>query len=165
MTESKDTIAAQTLVRKRAEIAGEIEKAEDLLRQLRADLIHIDATLRLFRTDIDPEEIKAIRRRKKFQGFAINEFPGASSTISAFTGAPRPPTWSMPSIAPSAAFRAVRFGRGLVQAASSSKSSSNIRRASRGKRLPGRGCSVDSTAGLVWEGGALRMSFGNLLVC
>jgi hypothetical protein len=42
---------------KRAEMAGEIDAAERRADQLRADLIHIDAVLRLF----DPEAIPAKR--------------------------------------------------------------------------------------------------------
>lgn len=46
------------LIRKRAEIAGQIEHAQSTLRQLIIDLDNLDATIRLFRPDIDLEEIK-----------------------------------------------------------------------------------------------------------
>lgn len=46
------------LVRKRAELAGEIEGAQTHLRQLIIDLDHLDATLRIFRPDIDLEDIR-----------------------------------------------------------------------------------------------------------
>lgn len=42
---------------KRAELAGEIEFAERRIDGLRADLIHLDATLRLFAPDEIPEAI------------------------------------------------------------------------------------------------------------
>lgn len=45
------------LVKKRAEMAGEIEAAEQRVDQLRADLIHLDATLRLFDPEALPETI------------------------------------------------------------------------------------------------------------
>ena len=53
------------LVDKRAELAGQIVRIEQQLGQFRADLIHIDATIRLFAPTLEPETIKAkvIRRR------------------------------------------------------------------------------------------------------
>ena len=55
------------LVDKRAELAGQIVRAEQQLGQFRADLIHVDATIRLFAPSaLEPDTIKAkvIRRRK-----------------------------------------------------------------------------------------------------
>lgn len=46
------------LIRKRKEIAGKIEDAQLVLRQLIIDLDNLDAAIRLFRPDIDLEEIK-----------------------------------------------------------------------------------------------------------
>ncbi len=46
------------LIRKRAEIAGQIEHTQTQLRQLVIDLDNLDATLRLFKPDIDLEEIR-----------------------------------------------------------------------------------------------------------
>ena len=46
------------LVAKRAEIAGRIEHAQTSLRQLIIDLDNIDAAIRLFKPDIDLEEIR-----------------------------------------------------------------------------------------------------------
>ena len=43
--------AIAALVRKRAELAGEIEAGETRLRTLRASLAHVDATIRLFDGD------------------------------------------------------------------------------------------------------------------
>jgi hypothetical protein len=50
---------------KRAELAGRIVRIEQQLGQFRADLIHVDATIRLFAPDLEPETIQAkvIRRR------------------------------------------------------------------------------------------------------
>ena len=52
------------LVEKRAELAGEIRQAEDRLEQLRSDILHLDATIRL----IDPSYhtdaiVPKVRRR------------------------------------------------------------------------------------------------------
>ena len=46
------------LIRKRAEIAGQIEHAQTSLRQFIIDLDNLDATLSLFAPDIDLEEIR-----------------------------------------------------------------------------------------------------------
>ena len=46
------------LVAKRAEIAGRIEQAQTEPRQLVIDLDNLDAALRLFVPDIEPEDIK-----------------------------------------------------------------------------------------------------------
>ena len=46
------------LIRKRAEIAGQIEHHQTMLRQAIIDLDNLDATLRLFVPDIELEEIK-----------------------------------------------------------------------------------------------------------
>jgi hypothetical protein len=53
------------LVDKRAELAGQIVRIEQQLGQVRADLIHVDATIRLFALDRVPETIqsKVIRQR------------------------------------------------------------------------------------------------------
>lgn len=46
------------LIKKRAEIAGQIDHAQTALRQLIIDLDNLDATIRLFAPDIDLEEVK-----------------------------------------------------------------------------------------------------------
>jgi hypothetical protein len=56
MPELDHTINA--LIRKRAEIAGQIECHQDTLNQLIVDLDNVDHTLRLFAPDIDLEEIE-----------------------------------------------------------------------------------------------------------
>ena len=46
------------LIAKRAEIAGQIEHAQDKLRQLTIDLDHVDAAIHIFDPSIELEEIK-----------------------------------------------------------------------------------------------------------
>lgn len=50
---------------KRAEISGVIEDMERRIAQHRADLVHVDAVLRLYVPDLEPSDIppKAVRRR------------------------------------------------------------------------------------------------------
>ena len=45
------------LVNKRAEIAGMIARTEQQLGQFRADLVHLDAALRLFAPGLEPKTI------------------------------------------------------------------------------------------------------------
>jgi hypothetical protein len=52
------------LVSKRGEIAGLITRTERQLGQFRADLIHLDATLRLFAPELKPKPIPAKRIRQ-----------------------------------------------------------------------------------------------------
>lgn len=46
------------LIRKRAEIGGELEAAQTRVRQLILDIDAVDSTIRLFAPDIDLEEIR-----------------------------------------------------------------------------------------------------------
>ena len=46
-----------SLIRKRAEIAGELEAAQSCVRQLVLDVNHVDATIRLFASDMDLEAV------------------------------------------------------------------------------------------------------------
>jgi hypothetical protein len=46
------------MIKKRAELAGEIERAQTVFRQLVIDLDNLDAAIRLFDPDIDLTEIK-----------------------------------------------------------------------------------------------------------
>ena len=55
-------ITVSALRRLRAKIAGEIEMHSREVDRLRATLIHIDATLRLFDPETDPNDIRAMRR-------------------------------------------------------------------------------------------------------
>ncbi len=51
-------LATAALIRKRAELAGEIEAQAATLSQLRADLAHLDAAIRIMSPDTDPEAIR-----------------------------------------------------------------------------------------------------------
>jgi hypothetical protein len=59
-----ETHVVSALVEKRAELAGQIIRFEQQLGQFRADLTHVDATIRLFAPDLTPDAIpaKVIRR-------------------------------------------------------------------------------------------------------
>ena len=60
-----DTYLISGLTAKRAEVSGIIADLEKCIAQHRADLVHIDAVLRLCAPDVVPEEIapKAVRKR------------------------------------------------------------------------------------------------------
>jgi hypothetical protein len=60
---------------KRAELAGEIGAAEKRIAQLRADLVHLDATLCLFAPKADPEAIPARRPYRRRLWFSDGELP------------------------------------------------------------------------------------------
>ena len=53
-----ETHVLSALIRKRAAIAGRIDHTQDARRQLVIDLDNLDATIRLFKPDIDLAEIK-----------------------------------------------------------------------------------------------------------
>ncbi len=55
------------LVRKRAELAGEIEAAQGRAAQLRSDLLHLDAVIMLFDPTMVPGRIAAKRKRTSKQ--------------------------------------------------------------------------------------------------
>src|SRR5712691_1920729 len=56
-------IALNALIRKRAELAGELERHESTVRQLRIDLDSLDATIRLFNPEVDVTRIEPKRLR------------------------------------------------------------------------------------------------------
>lgn len=60
-----ETHVVSALRDKRAEISGVIEDMGRRIAQHRADLVHVDAVLRLYAPDLEPEGIapKAVRRR------------------------------------------------------------------------------------------------------
>lgn len=82
-----------SLRRKRAEVAGLIREADSRAHALRRDLAHIDATLKLFKPDIEPRLIKPVRpyrpRNRLFERkelsirvlTAIREAPEASVSL------------------------------------------------------------------------------------
>jgi hypothetical protein len=61
------------LVAKRRELAGIIDELQRQLDQHRADLPHIDGTLRVLATDLDPETIRPKRAYRRNRYFARNE--------------------------------------------------------------------------------------------
>ena len=61
------------LVNKRAEIAGMIARTEQQLGQFRADLVHLDATIRLFAPGMEPKTIPAKRIRQSDLWFEQGE--------------------------------------------------------------------------------------------
>jgi hypothetical protein len=72
MTASKDHVVTG-LIEKRRELAGVIDDMQRRLDQHRADLTHIDGTLRVLATDLDPETIKPKRAYRRNRYFARNE--------------------------------------------------------------------------------------------
>jgi hypothetical protein len=71
------------LVAKRSEIAGQIEHVQTTLRQLIIDLDNLDATIRIFRPDIDLEEIRPKPfppRHAAFKGEIMRVVMGALRT-------------------------------------------------------------------------------------
>lgn len=60
---------------KHAELAGENQATEKRLAQLRADLVHLDATLRLFDPNAEPGAILARRPYRRKGWFSDGELP------------------------------------------------------------------------------------------
>src|SRR5688572_20500835 len=56
-----EILVVSTLRDKRAELSGAIADLERRLAQYRADLVHVDAVLRLFAPDLEPETIVSKR--------------------------------------------------------------------------------------------------------
>lgn len=84
------------LLRKRGEMAGQVEALQAQLGQLITDLSHIDATIRVFRPDIDladlPEKIAPAPFtgfRGEIQRFLMNELRKANGPLSTFDLAER----------------------------------------------------------------------------
>src|SRR3954467_4713701 len=67
-------IAVNALRTKRVQIAGEIEMHSREIDRLRAELVHLDATMRLFDPEIDPSDVPALRRYpRRTEWFARGE--------------------------------------------------------------------------------------------
>jgi hypothetical protein len=60
------------LIAKRAEISGIIADLEEQMRQERASLAHIDATIQLFDPDMNPKAIRPVRPAKGRSGLFAN---------------------------------------------------------------------------------------------
>ena len=73
---------------KRAEVAGLIDSLERQVAQCRANLIHLDAVLRLYQPERDPTEIKPKRSVHRNRYFASGEL--ARLCLEAFRDAPEP---------------------------------------------------------------------------
>jgi len=58
---------------KRAEVAGIVQSLEKQIAQRRADLAHVDATIRLFDPDAKPETIRAKRTYERNDWFQPGE--------------------------------------------------------------------------------------------
>lgn len=58
------TIAANALVKKRADIVFEITEGEKRIGRLRTELVHLDAVLRMFRPDFKAEGLPVRHRRR-----------------------------------------------------------------------------------------------------
>src|SRR5258707_2852719 len=72
MTAEKSPVVAG-LIAKRRELAGIIDQLQRQLDQYRADLVHIDGTLRVLAADLDPETIRPKRAYRRNRYFARNE--------------------------------------------------------------------------------------------
>ena len=73
---------------KRAEVAGLIDSLERQIGQCRANLIHLDAVLRLYQPERDPTEIKPKRSVHRNRYFASGEL--ARMCLEAFRDAAEP---------------------------------------------------------------------------
>jgi len=60
---------------KRAELASEVQATEKRVDQLRADLLHVDAVLRLFDSATEPSGIPAKRPYRRRNWFSDGELP------------------------------------------------------------------------------------------
>jgi hypothetical protein len=84
-----DTYAIAGLRRKRARIAGEIIAAQRALDRRREDLAQIDAVLRIFAADCDPEMIPAIRPSSHGLFFSHGQLPRLCLTVLREAGGPK----------------------------------------------------------------------------
>jgi hypothetical protein len=62
---NEQPVAVNALRNKRAEIVGEITVHAKEIERLRSELIHLDATLRLFDPNTDPEDIEGRPKRPR----------------------------------------------------------------------------------------------------
>ena len=69
-----ETHVVSALRNKRAEIAGQIANLENRAHALRARLVHLDDTIRLFASDLDPADIPPRRVRQRSRYFTSGEF-------------------------------------------------------------------------------------------
>ena len=69
------THCLSALITKRAELAGEIKAQEASLAQSRANLVHLDAVIRMLDPDMAPEEIPPKRIVNRSEWFGQGELP------------------------------------------------------------------------------------------
>jgi hypothetical protein len=67
--------ALSALIEKRAEMSGEIAQLEERLGQLRASLVHLDSTIRLFEPTFRPEVIAPKAKRERAGWFSEGDLP------------------------------------------------------------------------------------------
>jgi hypothetical protein len=106
------------LVNKRADIAGMIARTEQQLGQFRADLVHLDATIRLFAPGMEPKTIPAKRIRQSDLWFEQGEL--SRRVLDALRRAGEP-------IRAPDLVRAVMTTKGLTQPIAPASSASNGR--------------------------------------
>jgi hypothetical protein len=73
MGEDRGSHVVHGLRRKRAQIAGFVANHEKKARYWREALAHVDATLKLFSPELDPEQIPATRPHRKSRYFSGSE--------------------------------------------------------------------------------------------
>ena len=85
-----DELAVAALVRKRAELAGEVGELDERLSQARADLVHLDAVLRLLAPAFNPEDIAPKKQIQRRGWFSEGELP--RTVLDILRAAPEPLT-------------------------------------------------------------------------
>lgn len=68
-----ETHVISALRAKRAEVSGCIHEMEKKVKRMRANLAHIDATIRVFAPDLNPDTIPPKRRYRRSRYFAKGE--------------------------------------------------------------------------------------------
>jgi hypothetical protein len=68
-----ETHVISALRAKRAEVSGSIHDLEKKVKRMRANLAHIDATIRVFAPDLNPDSIPPKRRYRRTRYFAHAE--------------------------------------------------------------------------------------------
>ena len=99
-------LASAALIRKRAELAGEIAARSAALDQLRADLVHLDAAIRIMCPEAEPELIRPKKpSRKGCDWFGRQELPRL--VLASLRGATQP-------LSPAEIAQAVMTCKGMV---------------------------------------------------
>lgn len=68
-----ETHVVSALVTKYREIAGKLQECDGQSKRLRADLSHLDATIRLFNSDFDATSLKSTRPYRRNPAFRKGE--------------------------------------------------------------------------------------------